>query len=317
MAASSKPGRSPNRIGQGLAGRQVVGIEGDHQLEGFDGGAGIARAHQLAMAQPQPSTTGAGVGLGTGRRQVGEHPGQTLGERVARRQPIGQVAKRRQGGFVLGIFGERLLEQVRRLPHVPALGHQQGCVAPPPGALPRVLHEIDQRQREASRALGIACLSVHLHHLLDERDLVVRRRAFGSQCLAVGGERLGTIVEVDEQITETLVGLAPLSSIGGRLGNAPQVAGRLLLLAAFESEVGERPQGVQVSAAQVERRFVELDGPLRVAELDLRLRGVCQRVRDLFGVERGVGVVGQSSEMERRLPPSPRAEPIFSRARAS
>ncbi len=264
------------------------------------------------MAQPQPSPSGAGVGLRTGWRQIGEHPGQTLGERVTRRQLVGQIAQRRQRGFVLRIFGQRLLEELGRVPHVPALRHQQRRIPAPPGAFPRVLHQIDERQRQQSCAVGVARLSMHLHHLLDERDLVVRRRPFRSQRLAVGGERLRTIVDVDEQVAETLVGLAPLPSIGGRLGNAPQVAGRLLLLATFEGEVGERPKRVQVAAAQVERRFVELDGPLGVAQLDFGLRRVRQGVRHLLGVEGRVGMVAEPSEMERRLPPPPRSEPVFS-----
>ena len=83
------------------------------------------------------------------------------------------------------------------------------------------------------------------------------------------------------------------------------------LLAAFQRQLRQRAQRGPVIAAQLERRLVELDGAFGVAQLDLGLRRVRQGVRDLFGVERGVRVVGEAAEVHRGLAPAPGAEAVF------
>ena len=119
----------------------------------------------------------------------------------------------------------------------------------------------------------------------------------GAQRFAVGGEGLRRIFSLDVLVAEAFVHLRAFVAVGRLLGDSTQVGGRLLIFATFERQVGQRAQGGQVAAAKSEGRLVKLEGPFRVAQLDLRLCGVPQSLGDLVRVQGGVRVIGQAAEV--------------------
>src|SRR5207237_282343 len=116
--------------------------------------------------------------------------------------------------------------------------------------------------------------------------------------LAVRGQRLRLVVELEAEIAEALEHLGALHAVARILGDAAQINGRLLLLAALERQLRERAQRRPVVAAQLQRRFVEIDRAFRMSELDLRLGGVRERVRDLLRVEGGVRMIDEAAEVK-------------------
>ena len=164
-------GAIPVQRRQRLAGRLRFRIQGDDLFERLDGGGRVARTHELAVALPQLRAAASGDRLVPRRRQRGQHPAQSVRQRESLGQPIRQTAQRDQRRLVLRIFGERLLEQGRRIGDLPALGHQQRRFAPALAALLRILDEVDEQRGGPAAAFGVAGGPLQLEHLFEQGDL--------------------------------------------------------------------------------------------------------------------------------------------------
>ena len=129
---------------QGLARRQLIGIERDDLFERLDGADRVALARQLAQALPERRALASGFRVGSRRRQAGQRARQLVGQPEPLGQAIGEPAQRQQRRLVLRILHQRLFEQVRRPADVAPFGHQQGGFAAPLGALLGILDQLDQ-----------------------------------------------------------------------------------------------------------------------------------------------------------------------------
>src|SRR4029079_11618572 len=143
------PGAILVKRGQVFACLQLLGIQRDHLLEGFDGGDGrlLARQRQLAVALPQLGAPAARRRVRRGGRQPGERAGQLVGQPESLGQLVAQAAQRDQRRLVLRILDQRLFQQFGGTADVAAFGQQQRTFAPALRALLRILHQVDEQRR--------------------------------------------------------------------------------------------------------------------------------------------------------------------------
>ena len=222
-----------------------------------------------------------------------------------------QVAQAGQHGVVVRAVGERGLQQLQRLLAAALLGDQRGGLAAALRALLGILDQLDEQVGRVRGRLAVTVLALQLQQLLQDADLGARARPEMARRRLVGRARAGRLARLQVQIAELFEGRGAGVGIGRALHQPLEVAARGALLAALEREIRQGPQRRHVGRVEHQRRLVQRQRALGVAQLDLGLGGVRQAVGDLRGVQDGFGVVGQRRQGRGGLAPLAGAVPVL------
>ena len=244
------------QIGQLQARGQSLGVEAHRLFKGGDASRKVALGEGVAQLFPKQSPAA------FGRRIV--RRGQPWQQALKRGRDAGRLSRLFVGGaqvvqrrLVRRVVLEDLFQHIGGVGKVADFHLQLGHFSPAPGPLAGIFHSAGDPLRGGDGIAHGAVATLQVEQLFQQRDMGRDDRLHHRGSVEIGGARRVLVAQGQLQIPDLLEDLDLLLLIGGRLGHPAQRARRFELVAALDSEIGKRAQGLRVARGEAQGCFVQ------------------------------------------------------------